>query len=275
MTTLYGKQSLEVLRNSYEQYETLADNEQVKVNHVFCGMGEDTKERLYIKRTNGSYLWHCHNCGDSGFYRNNVLEQIASREAKTGLVYKKEPNFNPYFLAEPRLENFSLEHQLWLLQYEFDEEIVSKCGIHADKDKGIFLPIWDSTATLAGFQIRQFNRQPKYLTYTTNKYSHMHSDNEVLIITEDLMSAYKLRIAGYSTLALLGTKLHPEAVDLLTKYKYNRIVVWLDDDSAGHRGMKDIMSYLSPVVKNMSSMGLTQPKELSFAFLETLNLRGT
>lgn len=268
MTTHYGNSALRVLEDNCEHYKDMVDDEQISVNHVTCSMGEDTKHRLYVKRSDGSYLWHCHNCGESGFYRNSKLEHIELRRSKHVSAYTKDVDFKPYLAATRVFDNFTLEQQLWLLQYQFDEFATTRCRIRAS-DKGIFLPI-TSNDDIVGYQVRQFNKQPKYLTFANTHYSHKHVDNDVLVITEDLMSSYKLNLAGCSSLSLLGTTLHKEVVDFILKMKYNKVAVWLDDDIAGHRGMREIINYLRPVIKNISTVDLPQPKDLPFATLNCL-----
>jgi DNA primase len=84
----------------------------------------------------------------------------------------------------------------------------------------------------------------------------------LLVLTEDLLSAYKVVKAGYNSLALLGTKL-----DVLSQTEamcHKEVVVWLDDDHAGQTGALSIRRQLNPVT-NAHNVCFKQPKECTIS----------
>lgn len=271
MTTVYGKAALLVLQDNCDGYDEMADDEQIAFNHTTCDMGEDTKQRLYVKKSNGAYLWHCHNCSMSGYYRDNKLESIAYIDSKPSIHTRAAATYSAFHGAEKDFNKFPLEQQLWLLQYDFDETRCTWNNIRSS-DEGVYIPILDSVGNLSGYQIRLFGKKQKYFTNTSLPYSHLHRDLGTLILTEDLLSAYKLYNVGYATMALLGTSLHDGVVDAIVRCKYKEVIVWLDDDIAGHKGGKEILKYLQPIVKLVRYHSAPQAKEIPIDRLKELNL---
>ena len=273
MTTHYGRDALETLTNNVPNYETLDEGQQGKYNHTDCHNGSDNRERLYVKNVDGAYLWHCHNCGDSGYYRPK--ETVSRIKASTSAVVSRTP-LKTYaeLTTTSNYDKFRVEGQLWLGQYGFGQELVSDFRI-AEITDGIVLPVFRN-AYITGYQVRRYNKTPKYLTYTKQRFSFIDCLTEMatrpLIIVEDLLSSYKLRSAGYPTLCLLGTKLDSEALQILHSFRTKRVVLWLDDDVAGHSAAKKLFVELAPVLPNLTAMFNHQPKELSMDVLKDMEI---
>lgn len=272
MTTLYGREAKEVLTSNAPDFEELDEGQQAKYNHATCHMGEDTKNRLYVKNVDGAYLWHCHNCGDSGYYRPR--ETVARIKASSASIAMHKGSFKtpPAIVYTP--SEFPIEAQLWLEEYGFTEPMIWKYQIGVCPE-GIALPIYNSgwATPTKGIQIRRYNKKPKYVTYTEQTFSYLKSPFppiSPLVIVEDLLSSYKLFEAGYDTLCLLGTKIDDKGLTILKNY--DRVVVWLDDDEAGHAASLKIFKEISPLVKNVTSINMEQPKEIPLESLKTMEL---
>ena len=270
MNTIYGKPALdEMTLNDVEL--PLEFGEQRKYSHRTCEQGEDTRQRLNVKRTDdGAYLWHCFNCGNSGYYHTREVESMHSRiatESEPELLTKK---YKPKAVA---YDDFFPEAIAWLAQYEFGEDLVGRYSITAYDNK-VFLPVFDSSTeglTLQlGYQIRNFNnRTAKYSTYTSARMSHLHNyKSPLLIITEDLLSSYKAHEAGANTMCLLGTTPKESIAGICAKYGYTHVVVWLDDDKAGHQGAWRLTRELSAGTVHVSAILNKQPKEIPMRNLE-------
>ncbi len=273
MTTLYGREAMDVLTSNAPDYEDLDEGQQAKYNHVTCHMGEDTKQRLYVKNVDGAYLWHCHNCGDSGYYRpRETVARIKTMSAEPMMFYKGGVVKLPP-LASRNVNDFKPEGQLWLAQYGFDDAAIVAYSI-AHIDTGIVLPIFDGSPSIQGYQVRRYEQKPKYVTYTQQTYSYLNhastGAHTPLVIVEDLLSSYKLHHAGYDTLCLLGTKIDDAGLTIVKNY--DRVVVWLDDDEAGHAASMKIYKEISPLVKNVTSINMAQPKEIPIESLKTMEL---
>jgi hypothetical protein len=274
MTTHYGKDALDTLTNNAPDFEELDEGMQGKYNHADCPNGADNRQRLYIKNVDGAYLWHCHNCGDSGYYRQKETVSRIKSETKTALGIRTKLATYDELTTESDYDKFRIEGQLWLGQYGFDKSMCRHFFIKETED-GIVLPVMNHTEVV-GYQVRRYNKTPKYLTYSEQRHSYIdnyeEADTRPLVIVEDLLSSYKLRYAGYPTLCLLGTKLHPSAHRIVQKFRSLRVVLWLDDDTAGQVAAKKLFTELSPVAPNMTAIFNHQPKELPLDVLVDMEL---
>ena len=269
MTTLYGQEALNELTSNAPDYEDIDEGHSAKYNHATCPMGVDTRKRFGVKHVDDAYLWHCFNCGDSGYYRTR--ETVSRIKLMTGTTV--EPD-----LMRHLREKFNIMGQLWLGQYGFNGDMVEEYNIR-EIDDGIVLPFGGYTETNRGYQLRRYDKKPKYITSVPRSMSKSHyirsTDTRIgstLVIVEDLLSAYKLHYAGYSTLCLLGTKLDTGILPDILLDNHSRVVLWLDDDVAGHEGAVKIYKELSPVFKHVTSINMLQPKEISLDKLREMEL---
>jgi len=271
MTTHYGHDALSVLTSNASDYEELDDGQQGKYNHADCPNGMDNRQRLYVKNLDGAFLWHCHNCGDSGYYRPKETVSRIKSETKLAVTRGTTGSYTS-LTKELDYDKFRVEGQLWLAQYGFNKAMVSKFKI-AETVDGIVLPIF-ANAAIQGYQVRRYNKTPKYLTYCRQRYSLLENNtsSKPLVIVEDLLSSYKLHYAGYPTLCLLGTKLDMFAQETLLLYRKQRVLLWLDDDTAGHAAAKKLFVDLAPLVPNLTAMFNHQPKELSIEVLKDMEI---
>lgn len=274
MATHYGRQALEILTSNCDGWEDIDDGDQLKFNHSTCHAGEDTKERLYVKKMDGAFLFHCHNCGDSGFYRPR--ETYTRIKESTEVRNERMSRMDMIRQATTEdFDDFKIEGQLWLTQYGFDDEMCRAYGI-AECDTGLMLPVYginlSGGVATTGCQVRNYGgKGPKYVTYTDCHYSYLQEDKDCIVLTEDLLSSYKLHWAGWPTLCLLGTKLALGAQRIVTE-KYKRAILWLDDDAAGHDAALKLLRELSPVVPGLTAIFNKQPKEIDIETLQTMEL---
>ena len=276
MTTLYGKQAKELLANSLSDYEEMSEDQQIKICHVGCEAGTDTKNRLYVKRVDEAYLMHCHHCGVSGYYRPRESYKRIQELGTVTLPRKSTTDRMPsYRAANDDYDTFSTKAKLWLGTYEFNKSLVDAYYIR-ENEQGIFLPVFDIDYNVVGTQTRMYAGTPKYLTSTNQDYSYLHTDaRDVVVITEDLLSSYKLNSVGYPTLCLLGTKLSTAAKTLLVTSHMDgilkRAVVWLDDDLAGHQGAVTLLRELNVLISTTAIFS-KQPKEIALSELNSMEI---
>lgn len=266
--TIYGK----LARMELEKNDIPTDIEidsQESWNHVTCEAGEDTRGRLYVKGTDTGVMWHCFNCGISGYFsRHSELRAI--RAATTSGFKTKESHVSLMLrYGHYADENFSEEIKIWLEQYEFDEDICDKYDIRGGTDR-LVLPVWYANHVV-GHQQRTFTgANAKYLTFSKQNYSYLKCDeNPLLIIVEDLLSSYKLHSIGCNVVALMGTKLDKEVLDIIKEGEYTKVLLWLDKDEAGQKASMQLYRELSPVA-HVETLLNDQPKELSFEQLEDM-----
>lgn len=250
-----------LLNESYPEWASMSLDEQVKVCHHCCSDTgcADHKARLYIKRIgHDTWVFNCFNCGDHGFYQE---KEAFSPIKNPG---DESPIMVPYASAWEAMYNradtniTSDEMRLWLAKYDM-LVFASAYGIRQDTGR-LYLPIWDG-AKRVGLQARMFATGPKYLTWKESGSSVCHltgHDKHPLYIVEDLLSAYKLHSSGRNVVALMGTHIS----NLPTNY--DKAIVWLDDDLAGHAGALDIYRQIQPLYKHVDCLFHKQPKECTF-----------
>ena len=261
MTSLFGHKAKDTLALSHPDWESMADEEQTSVPHHRCedtGM-TDHKARLYIKYTDGAYVFMCHNCGVHGMYRPKERTSIVREEISPPDGLFRTHGLWSKWIALPPISS----PPLWLLEHGFGVDECEEMSIACDAT-GIYLPLFDSTrARTVGVQRRNFKGSPKYTTEVNTCFQGFacyQKGNKTLYITEDVLSAMKLYLAGKDALSVLGTKTPTNMPK-----SYDEVVVWLDNDAAGHKGtinmVKELSAFYPKVTTFFEEEGKTWPLE--------------
>lgn len=66
----------------------------------------------------------------------------------------------------------------------------------------------------------------------------VHRKTDFIIVVEDLISAIKLRLAGYNAVAILGSDITDTQVQRIIE-ETAQVIVWFDNDEAGRKGARD------------------------------------
>jgi hypothetical protein len=268
--THYGRAAKQVLLDNCDGWDDLSPGEANNYNHTTCSAGEDTRGRLSVKNVGNTWLWHCYNCGESGYYRpKEVFSKLIDGGSVTDI--HASGSIDPtifFYTLSGRYDDFTTEQKLWLASYGFFEEEVVKIGLRTNA-YGVHLPVLARLPTyVRGYQVRNMSSKgPKYLTNTANKISLLGAEGDVVVVVEDLLSSYKVWLAGYTSAALMGTKLHANPSELP---RTSECVVWLDADSAGTTGAMNMVRELNPLYDNVTLYVDRQPKELSIEEIQNV-----
>lgn len=247
---------------------------QHRFNHINCKAGEDTRQRLYIKRVSEGIIGYCHNCGESGFFRISddkfrvARGGNASTRATIDLVTSNEKDAAVPEDVESRFEKFNLDQIAWLYSYGLTGEDCIKYKIFKRKNSLLF-------HIKEGFiQYRHFARSgSKYTSVLTDgvkKYLYLEGKNSVngpLVVVEDYISGIRLHKLGFNVLVLFGTHLCMPMSYLMLIVGENKkrdFFVWLDGDVAGASATKplaDVIGHLANV--HQIHRWRTQPKDLN------------
>lgn len=267
METKTGKAALSELEDNFVDISSLFLDLEQKFNHVTCPAGMDTRGRLYVINKGGSILYKCFNCGGSGFYRDreNYSPITAARD---GGKVMEASTFKETFKKSSR--TFSEEAVLWLLGYEVDPDEFPE--FFRQGSTSLMLAVMHGDV-VRGFQRRYFDNAPiKYLTRVDkDTYYHYLIGKEhpgVVFVVEDLVSSYKIWSLGYSVVALLGTSLKGRWPEALANPK--QVVVWLDNDVAGHAGAKKFLKEMNTQFPNLTTVFDRQPKEVPYSELTNM-----
>jgi hypothetical protein len=229
-----------------------------RTNHENCPAGTDTKRRLYIKKEGNVLLGHCFNCGKSGWYFKNK-KTVLSLDEITSLgtdVIHPTPSFDPvdevyHTQLTPVL---STDIKVWLTLHGIEEKDYAYLGLKENSTfSTLYLPVMDVDNQCVGYVVRNFDdygfASRRYINvFKENKKQGCYiwppeklvldagitMDHGVLVITEDIISAYRVsRATGYHALALLGTQMQDATLESILGCKYKTVYIWLDKDMAG------------------------------------------
>ena len=235
--------------------------EQRNVNHLNCPAGNDTKERLYIKRTEYGYVGYCHHCQGSFVMKDahadeEYIRNILFRPEETIVASERRRHLTDFSFG-----SVSVQGMDWLFKYLSTDVIYSMhrakllAGVAGENNLLVVRVLgMEENSTTAVFDkgiIRNVapHARLKTLSYTGNQHgSYCYSligPSPVIVLVEDVVSKYKvvyaLREARISALvvSLNGCSLHYEIEDELREYlmvnDYSEptFVLMLDPDDAG------------------------------------------
>lgn len=251
-------------KSDYKQHaDDLARGEQVKVDHDDCTAGVDTKQRLYIKRTDDGkrVLAYCHNCGLSGSYSEDVFGHLQAkknsghafgrgRRSYTGLPKDCETSPTEWTSAA----------RAWVFKFGFRDSEVESAGItYSPSLDRVVLPCTVDGEEF-GYQSRRLSvhdPKPKYLTeakkrplFSTYKCQDTTIIHPPLVICEDILSALKSsRFAD--SVALLTSTPNNNVISWIVNQGYTKFIVFLDNDNRqvreSQRKLRDRLSVFGEV----------------------------
>lgn len=210
------------------QFSNFSD-EETRQNHDECN---DRRGRLYSRFVNNGWVWHCFNCGKSGFEKCSPAERGKNYAQKRNM--KTETDEKNTTCELPSDYRPITKHK-WLSDYGITEEecLAYRIGI-SEKMGRIILPIYDENELLLGYQARAIEKSNvKYITHkNTDKpllFLSNRRDGDRVVIVEDILSAIKVgRVAP--AIAILGS---PERAGKGVKLKirgYPLVIIWFDAD---------------------------------------------
>ena len=166
------------LKDYIKEMDELAPGETMRVNHESCEAGEDTRQRLYLPRTQADeskVIGYCHNCQQGGAW--STTSYLAFRNDKhKGATHVNvlSDECHPPVGRIPQVSAWPSAAQSWLYSNGLGQADVDTYGIAYDPTTDrVYLPRWDvvragstSDSTLAGYQLRALHgyHRPKYLT---------------------------------------------------------------------------------------------------------------
>jgi len=244
--------------------------QQIHINHTGCSSGEDTKRRLYIKRTDKCLIAYCHHCNESGFVKDTT-ERLSTWTHKATAPAATKNN-------KPILAALTTEGKVWLHNNYCNTEDKLFSGVVGEQSK-VALTLCNPQGEQVGWQVRNLlpNAIPKYTTYYNNTEhkgdpSWFHIESKTLVITEDYLSAYRVhKNTGFSSVALLRTSISDRTLMQIHDLNFQAVIIWLDPDEAGIQGAKKAykkLNHFLPTTTMVAIYGCSkEPKEYTPAEL--------
>jgi hypothetical protein len=200
-----------------------------------CGSGEP---RIVNHKREG-YSWNCFRCGEKG-WKAKPAESLTGRLERLRRVASVEREATrtqtpPAGDKDPR--NWPLAARVWLYTAGISNVEIEALGIvWSERLQRVVLPVVDSGGACIYWQARSLDKTNprKYLNPPVDKSCLVakFGSGPVVVLTEDLLSAYRVSRAGVEAWCLLGTKLSTHvASQIITDGR--PVACWLDPDSAG------------------------------------------
>lgn len=251
-------------------------NEQVNINHEHCPAGNDTKRRLYIRRTIDSVLAYCHHCGGHSVLKNNT--RLTTSQIKERLInkYKAPTNDEVLLPADITYEQseWPVAERTFIKQW-FDWPDVMAYAIGYSPSLGRVIFPYFQTGKCVFWQGRDVPQRTglKWLTASSAQkplgvyWPPMVSNT--IVIVEDVISALHLsNSCGVNAMCLYGTSMGDHQLEWLVEAGcFSTVIVWLDNDHAGQEAKLSLAQRLAAVCPRSTSIHTTnvmtpQPKNL-------------
>lgn len=132
----------------------------------------------------------------------------------------------------------------WIYDRGFSKELVSAWDCKVNQYLDFMIPVKDLENQTLGWISRRLQATPKYLfskgfkkSKTLFGINHIKEEQELYIV-EGALDCMWLQQHGYASVAVLGAYLSKKQIDLLGQINPSRIVLSLDNDTAGSKGMQ-------------------------------------
>ena len=268
--------------------------EQVHVNHEGCPAGVDTKRRLYVKReTNGKVIAYCHHCNGAGFAADTIRTSSTGSDADSllaSLYGSRRPSerevrrtnksspvsgqkVTPSGAACFDPDDWPIAARVWLNSYGID---TSKWRWYYEPGLGrLCYTLRDTEGAAVAKCCRGIeDTNPKYRNFkveSDNPRQFLGTNPDVVVITEDVVSAQRCVDAGYSAFPMLTTVLSDKDLLYLTE-QFGCAILMLDNDNIDVESKRNKLKAKLDLLgcKVISLTDTTDPKHYSHTELVKL-----
>lgn len=228
-----------------------------------CFVHDDSSASLQFNVKNG--LWICFACGAKGnakslighfggTYRDPEVD-IADIYAKLALIDKEsKTHLSDSKVSESMLKRYTFPTEYWASR-GFTTASISAFDLGYDPiENEAIIPIRNVDGVLNGFIRRRLENDygPRYMypkgfprkksLFASWMVSRKQTDT--VVITEGSLDAIKVWQAGYPAVAQYGSSLSLEQVVLLRRLGIAKVVLFFDNDKAGHKATETAMPLL-------------------------------
>ncbi|MDI9686585.1 toprim domain-containing protein [Burkholderia cenocepacia] len=233
-----------------------------------CGPGD----ALQINHKRDGWSAYCHRCKESYFVRRepeSLAEKLERLERMRDAerVVRDDPSLPIPMNVDPR--TWPLDARVWLYKAGISNAEIESLGFYwNERLQRVVMPVYDSLTGLPSYwQARTLDKTNprKYLNPRVDKARLIvrYGQGNAIVLTEDMLSAYKVSRVGVAGWSILGTELNDfTASEVITACK--PVYVWLDPDKAGQTAAAKIIRKLKAYgVRCTSVLSERDPKLLS------------
>lgn len=226
--------------------KTLSEGGSKKIAHD-CGPGDC----LHINNKREGWAAYCHRCAYKGWVPRPA-ESLTEKLSRLARVKAAEdavavsPTLPLPAEYDPRA--WPLDARVWLYKAGISNAEIAALGIYWNpRMSRVVIPVRNDSDMVVYWQARTLdNTNPKkYLNPRVDKRQLVarYGEGAVIVLTEDILSAYRVSRAGASGWCLLGTKITDHIATLLIR-SGKAVTVWLDPDRAGQTNAVQILKQL-------------------------------
>lgn len=249
------------------QAQELAIGQSARVAHD-CGEGHT----MIVEHLPTGYRAHCFRCNDGGFVATQASLGEMMQELRSRQQADKEIGAAPPTPVVTDLTQWSPNARLWLYKAGFSPRDIARLGwYYHPPSKRVVLPVvQDGTLVYWSARAVERGQQPKYLNPRASaKVIPTYGTGDCVVLTEDILSAAKVGKVTESW-SMLGTSCKTNLVAACVQAQ-RPILVWLDDDTAGHKGaVRTLRTLRAAGVKVGRIMSDRDPKNHSTDDIRTL-----
>ena len=238
-----------------------------------CGEGSP----LIISRDEDGYRAYCFRCTDTGWVAPPT-ESLADKVDRINRQRAGDTTLpsTPFLLPSPReynLDKWPLEAKIWIYKAGLSRADAGALQLywHPPSDRVIIPVLSVDGAGSLFYQARAYQkgRCPKYIGPTPKPPNLCASwgRHHTVSLTEDLLSAIKIGMAGGEGWCLLGTHVSDFILSRLLARKC-KVLVCLDPDPPGQRGALKIIKQL--VAYGVPCTNIVMPKDPKLLHLHEL-----
>lgn len=220
-----------------------------------CPFHSDRRPSFRLNALSG--LWMCHSCKEAGnmkyLYKELTGEELQIDDVAEyrSMLSKLDENVEPMYSS---LEDACVDGCVyqsgdyldkWCNRGITDLDTITKFGLGFDElENALTMP------TEYGVVRRFLNQSnskylfPKGMLKSSMLYGYDYIDNPVVVICEGQIDALSCWQAGFNALAIFGSSVSKNQVDMLKSLNAQFLVLFLDDDEQGWEGSEKIKSKL-------------------------------
>ena len=233
----------------------------VEVSHeiefnIHCPFHDDRRQSCSINIDKG--VWICFaGCGQGGLayfikkLSGKSWAEINKEFDNESIDIDYDSLFDSFTIEDSPKENFSeypsdlneVPNDHWIYKRGFTKESIDKWDCKCNSYNDLVIPVKDSDDIVSGWITRRIQATPKYLFskgFQKSKYlfgMNNLSNIDVLFVVEGALDAMWLDQYNYPSVAILGAIISKSQIDLLGSLNPTEVVLALDNDEAGKRGI--------------------------------------
>ena len=237
-----------------------------------CVFHEDSNPSMRFNAESG--LFYCHSCHARGnigtLTRHLGLSAIDTSEYRLkeihDLLRKLEmPQDHTRYLPESTLARYRIPTRYWTSDRHLEPEIVERFGLGADPmGEYVTIPMRTVNGDLLGFIRRYLSKDadvrykyPKGMKKSHHLFGAWHvaraKNAKTVVLTEGSIDAMKVWQADWPGLAILGSEVSTEQIQILQTLDVRRVILFFDNDRAGAECRSRALGYGTKRVRERGS----------------------